>query len=463
MKDKKLGIIVTCFNRSDYTKKCLQSIKESLLQCYIIQKFALLLIDDHSTQKEAIDIFDSFTISDPETQMSWSMREMKLLKKRNELSKGIEENLKEGFDFLFESGCSVVLNLDNDAIIKKDGLNKILSLYYGKGGQTIITGFNSNSKNKDGSERHKLINDYSSFTERKSVGGINMCMNKEVYEKYMRPTLSKSKTNWDANTCHNLSKDGKSIFCTKPSVIQHIGYKSSLGHNYPGEEIDVADDFFDRIELPHVTLIGIDCIAWERLEFASLKCVKGIKFGAVKMLTSKTNTHPIFVHGGSEHRDWINIPHINNREEYSNFCIKKMDQYVDTSHALVFQRDGYVVDHTKWNNEWLQYDYIGATWGYKDNMNVGNGGFSLRSKKLLHVLANDPQIKICHPEDHIIGRVYRKYLEDNYDIKFAPEEVANQFSIEAYGSHVFAGGNKYCGSFGYHGGNVDFSMSTIKK
>jgi hypothetical protein len=77
----------------------------------------------------------------------------------------------------------------------------------------------------------------------------------------------------------------------------------------------------------------------------------------------------------------------------------------------------------------LQYDYVGAPWRYNDGNNVGNGWFSLRSKKLLDILAHDPHIVETHPEDDCICRVYGDYLRSKW-IKFAPEEVAKKFSIE---------------------------------
>ena len=61
---------------------------------------------------------------------------------------------------------------------------------------------------------------------------------------------------------------------------------------------------------------------------------------------------------------------------------------------------------------------------------MGNGGFSMRSKKLQIALAKDPGIEITSPEDEIICRLYRRYLEKNYGIKFATEEQASRFSFE---------------------------------
>jgi ADP-heptose:LPS heptosyltransferase len=78
----------------------------------------------------------------------------------------------------------------------------------------------------------------------------------------------------------------------------------------------------------------------------------------------------------------------------------------------------------------LQYDYIGSPWLYTDGKNVGNGGFSLRSRLLQIFLANDEFINASDPEDQAIGRLYRDYLIKTYSIKFAPEDLADQFAYE---------------------------------
>ena len=83
-----------------------------------------------------------------------------------------------------------------------------------------------------------------------------------------------------------------------------------------------------------------------------------------------------------------------------------------------------------WQDEFLQYDYIGAPWLYSDGKDVGNGGFSLRSKLLQIFLANDEFIEITHPEDDCICRLYRSYLEKIYGIKFPNDDTADQFAYE---------------------------------
>jgi len=126
------------------------------------------------------------------------------------------------------------------------------------------------------------------------------------------------------------------------------------------------------------------------------------------------------------------IPTINSKEEYCNFLVNKVIDYVKTDYLLVIQWDGFVLHPESWTDKFLEYDYIGATWGYQDPWRVGNGGFSLRSRALMDIVRNDINIDLIFPEDHHICRTYRPYLE-YIGIKYAPENVANLFAVECNG------------------------------
>lgn len=176
------------------------------------------------------------------------------------------------------------------------------------------------------------------------------------------------------------------------------------------------------LKLKNITLLGLDCVDIQRLIIARNICTQDIEFWAVKLLTSIE----------SNDADTVKIDHIDSIEKYSEFMIKKLDDHVDTDFVLIFQYDGFILSAKNWRDEFLNYDYIGAPWigYYEENteQNVGNGGFSLRSKKLIKILAKDNHIKLGAPEDIIISRQYRDYLE-NMDIQYAPEEIAGMFAI----------------------------------
>ena len=58
---------------------------------------------------------------------------------------------------------------------------------------------------------------------------------------------------------------------------------------------------------------------------------------------------------------------INNINDYSYYCIYNLTNHIDTSHCLLIQADGFVINPNKWDDSWLEYDYIGAPWEYTDN------------------------------------------------------------------------------------------------
>jgi hypothetical protein len=139
------------------------------------------------------------------------------------------------------------------------------------------------------------------------------------------------------------------------------------------------------------------------------------------------------------------IAPLRSRDAYSAFVLRELAQYVVTSHALIVQWDGWVTDPLTWNAEFLQWDYAGAPWGrYPDGMDVGNGGFSLRSRRLLEALQDERFNPVAGvPEDELIGRIWRPALERDYAIRFAPPALAARFAYE----RVLPRG----ATFGFHG------------
>ena len=120
------------------------------------------------------------------------------------------------------------------------------------------------------------------------------------------------------------------------------------------------------------------------------------------------------------------------REAYGGFILKDLIRYVDSDFVLVAQWDGYVIDPGAWDDDFLRFDYIGARWGrYSDGMDVGNGGFSLRSRRLLEALQDTSFAPTMGAsEDELVCRIWRPTLERDFGIRFAPDTVAERFSYE---------------------------------
>ena len=125
----------------------------------------------------------------------------------------------------------------------------------------------------------------------------------------------------------------------------------------------------------------------------------------------------------------ISIDPICDLTTYSEFVIKGLNRYIQTSHVLIVQWDGFITHPSLWQESFMDYDYIGAPWPTKEGLLVGNGGFSLRSKKLLIAL-QDEAIVAKHPEDQCICLENRAYLENTHDITFATGALAEQFAFE---------------------------------
>jgi hypothetical protein len=221
------------------------------------------------------------------------------------------------------------------------------------------------------------------------------------------------------------------------------------------------------INLTNVTLVFIDCVYPEKTIRAMKYCLKGCSFASVKFLTSlPVDTFKILVGLGEEYRssvsyhtqkiDVVKIPHIDCLQKYSRFVIHDLHKHFDTEHVMIAQADGFILNPDAWQKEFLDFDYIGAPWWwYTDGYNVGNGGFCIRSKRLMKHLSDtydETEARygrdIFHPEDHYICRTMRKSLEDCSGFTFAPGEIAGKFSVE---------NGRWNGQFGFHDFETDIS------
>jgi hypothetical protein len=141
------------------------------------------------------------------------------------------------------------------------------------------------------------------------------------------------------------------------------------------------------------------------------------------------------------------VSEIKSISDYSYFVLAKLDNYISTKFCLITQWDSWVINHNFWDSNFLNYDYIGAVWPHYLENQVGNGGFSLRSKKLLkaskHLIKSNSEPLTPLIEDDYICRQNRSIFEKKYKIKFPTNRLANKFSIEGNGPPI--------NSFGFHG------------
>jgi hypothetical protein len=211
------------------------------------------------------------------------------------------------------------------------------------------------------------------------------------------------------------------------------------------------------INLNNVTLVAVASVRIDRTIQALKYSSKNITFGDVKLFTHEIINDTDFTTINVEKMDY---------EHYNKFIVFELYKYVDTDYALIIQDDGFVVNPQMWNSEFLNYDYIGAPWplphdnfSYRDIygniVRVGNGGFSLRSKKILSLATqlglewksyfgnfNEDGFFTCH----------NRHLYEQNGCVFAPLDVAKYFSHE-----IQIAENTDITPFGFHGKNSPYN------
>jgi hypothetical protein len=179
-----------------------------------------------------------------------------------------------------------------------------------------------------------------------------------------------------------------------------------------------------RLALPTVTLCAAASVNVSATIASLRACLDQVDFAECLFFTdAEVNpSHP-------EIR-MVSSPRLASAEDYSNFLLQGLVNHIRTDHCLIVQWDGFVLDAAAWDPSFLSFDYIGAPWPqFDDGHDVGNGGFSLRSRKLLEA-CRDPEFLGRHPEDVTICRVNRPFLEDRHGIRFADRGTAARFAFE---------------------------------
>jgi Protein of unknown function (DUF5672) len=189
--------------------------------------------------------------------------------------------------------------------------------------------------------------------------------------------------------------------------------------------------------LKEVTLVAVTSVALDATVAALHASMREAEFTEVLLFSDQAP--PL---DADPRIEWREIAPITSRADYSRFMLRELAVHIRTSHALCVQWDGFVLNGQAWNPEFLEFDYIGAVWPqFVDRHNVGNGGFSLRSRRLLEASRSLP-FDGSQAEDIVVARLCRNRLEGQ-GLKFAPEAMARQFSYE----RTSPSGDE----FGFHG------------
>jgi hypothetical protein len=186
-----------------------------------------------------------------------------------------------------------------------------------------------------------------------------------------------------------------------------------------------------------ITLVIVDTINHGLAKFSIDKTLENIDCKEVLVFSDQ------HLFDGAKH---VLIKQDINLYDYSEIILKQLGPHINSNHVVVIQWDGMAVNQHLWTDDFLKYDYIGAIWPWAQNgIHMGNGGFSLRSRKLIDA-CGDNDIKLGgfsgQNEDIAICVEYSRLLQEKYAIQYAPIQIARQFSTE----------NEWLGpTLGFHG------------
>lgn len=219
-----------------------------------------------------------------------------------------------------------------------------------------------------------------------------------------------------------------------------------------------------------LTIVIIGNTNHNLMKFALEKTIQCVPYNEILIFCDK----PLDL---SQKHNFYKLPIKFDIGDYSLFVTKMLYQYIKTDHCMTIQYDGFAVNQNAWNDDFLNYDYIGPLISprhppmkntllkintkksqeilQKNEWRTGGGGFNIKSKKFL---------KICNEEEEITGNIpvknedlvnmvalcddldlsyYHDDLFEKHKIKFAPVGLSLSFAAEVTSSYDF--------SLGFHG------------
>ena len=193
-----------------------------------------------------------------------------------------------------------------------------------------------------------------------------------------------------------------------------------------------------KLYLPNVTLVAMSSVKLYETVWALKYSSEKIRFGDICLISHRRPlTLPPKIRFEKTER-------LNSIDDFNYRMTYELHRYIKTDYALIVHADGYVVNPDKWDDAFLDYDYIGSPWplpendyAYRDTegnlCRVGNS-VSIRSKRLME-----------YPSKHNVE--WKSYYDDNYNedificcclkkemedagIHIAPFELALRFGRE---------------------------------
>jgi hypothetical protein len=183
----------------------------------------------------------------------------------------------------------------------------------------------------------------------------------------------------------------------------------------------------------NITLVCVENRNYELAQEAIQQCLNHMEFADVLVFSDRDDLVP-----GARHEK---IDKEFKMPDYNNIVAKTLAPHINTDHVLIMQWDSMIYNPKRWTDAFLFYDYIGAFWPWHpQGYQVGNGGFSLRSRRLLDALHSEDLIdpKAAYydntpdgtQEDNLMCIRYKDLLASKYKCRWPDPSLAKEFSYE---------------------------------
>lgn len=211
----KIGIVVPIFSRHKYLETFFQSINQTDM------KNCLLLLIDESMTKDV----DDDKIKVRELVKNFKNNCCDVIKIYKNVHGNMFDSILTGFDLLVPY-CEHAMTIDSDTIHEPNWINKCIETYEkatldNPNNIVLLSGFNTINSGK-----HMVMKECNDYVVKHSVGGCHMMFDRETYYSNIRKALTSTK--WDTNILTAINFSDNVVVVTKPSVIEHIGFESSV-------------------------------------------------------------------------------------------------------------------------------------------------------------------------------------------------------------------------------------------
>jgi hypothetical protein len=200
-------------------------------------------------------------------------------------------------------------------------------------------------------------------------------------------------------------------------------------------------------QLTNITMVSYNCVNPIQSAKALLYSSREIDFAEMILISNKKpdnlpkNIRFVYTDGITHH-------------DSCRLAYDTLPDLIKTDYYLGIHDDGFIINPHLWDDNFLNYDYIGAPWkNYGQRNRVGNGGFVLKSNKFVQLTR---YIKyLGKHDDGELTNDYYDYFTSN-GCTYAPVEVAMKFSLE---SKIPECEYNLDNCFGFHGRGLPETVS----